>query len=156
VRPLEFIIEKKIPKGFHLATILMMTEYPPTDRYILWIISKAPYAFNIAYWGQFVQKNPSMANQDSKFGKALEALRTLKIRGLIKQRKNQNWKITLKGKLFRFTTHPQFILFQIGLPIIVAISIAIIVNHKPSPIKSIPKVVPSVIRLDSSITKKKK
>ena len=133
----------------------MMTEYPPTDRYILWVISKAPYAFNIAYWGQFVQENPSMSNPDSKFGKAVETVRTLGIRGFVKQKQNLNWKITLKGKLFRFTTHPQFALFPIAVAIILAIT-AMVVNHKSSPIGPVTKTTVTTVHQDTIVRKKAK
>ncbi len=122
------IKEIKPPKGIYLSTIFMIVTYPPTDRYILWIISKSPYAFNIDYFAQFVLKNPKMADKGSALSRALETVGSLKIRGLIKQDENRNWRITLKGKGSRFTTHPNFALFGLAFAAFLTYS-SITINH---------------------------
>src|SRR5437773_10848947 len=103
------------PKRFHLPTIQMILLYPPTPRHILWVIANDPSAFNFRYFGQFAAKNPKLAERDSPLGKALDMLGSLKVQHFVKELPNGDWRITIKGQLYRLTTHPQWIFVQLFL-----------------------------------------
>ena len=103
-----YLDEIKRPKAFHLPTIQMMLLYPPTNRYVLWIISNAPYAYNVYFFGRFVQKNPKLIDEGAILKRALNVLSVLHVQKMIKRDENDNWKITVKGELYRLASHPNF------------------------------------------------
>lgn len=98
-----------------------MLFYDPTDRLMLWIISKCKETFNPKHFLQYAKSNNLKDPNDHKLKKHLELLQSLKARGFIKQDKHLNYKVTLKGQLHRLTTHPQWTLIQ-GIALIVAIT----------------------------------
>jgi hypothetical protein len=118
--------QDKRPKSFHLSSIQMVLEYEPTERWILWIIAKYPYVFNMYFLSDIIQSSKDdQTTEDSKLGRALKTLRSLKTKGFVKQNKNRlKWKITLKGQLHRFVTHPQYDIFKTSFQTLIAIGIA--------------------------------
>lgn len=110
------------PKDFHVSPVEMVTKFEPTDRYILWIISNYPYIFNMHFMGDALKMNWSLGDENSPLDKALTVLRSLRMRRLIKQSKDRlKWSITLKGQIFRITSHPSYDVLKTSVQITVAI-----------------------------------
>ncbi|WP_460552407.1 hypothetical protein [Ferruginibacter profundus] len=123
------------PKAFQFPATHMILFVEPTDRYILWIISHYPYFFNVFFTDDLRQSSPNAFNKGAIAEKYTLWIKSLRDRGMIKygdEKPPITYRLTLKGKLFRLTTHPQWILIQVSAPIIVAITLWWLTNHKPT------------------------
>lgn len=123
----KYIVETKPPKAFHMPTIAMISAREPTERYVLWIISKCPYAFNPLFTGQFFSKHPELVKEDSNFRKAYKILDSLYAQKMIRPDVDGNYHLTILGRLHRLRTHPAFPISQTLVTIISSILIALTV-----------------------------
>lgn len=108
----------------------------PTDRYVLWFISNYKYAFNVFYTSDFSQWMKPPEGDVSKWplSKYLVVVKSLSDRNLIEfgDKQRLTYKVTLKGQLYRLTTHPQWILLQLLIAALLAFLVAysiVIINR---------------------------
>lgn len=122
------------PKVFYRKPAFIVMHSEPSERYIMWIIYHYPYFMNTFFISDILREfGDIQANSDSQLNKYIKEIGVLRAKGYIRYNRTKvKYIITIKGYIFRFTTHPGYPLFQIGLPITVAIAIAIWVNYKPS------------------------
>lgn len=107
-------------KGKQVLHLITLRE--PTKRRILWIIQNRKEAFNPLFHTQFSVKSAELRKLDSDYTRALRMLDCLEIDGLVKQDKDYNWRVTIKGQCYRLITNTYFQLCAILLPIIITIA----------------------------------
>jgi len=105
------------------SVIEWMLYYEPTERIMLWIISNYKEAFNPKHFLQYAKSNNPQDPNDHKLKRHLEMLQALKGKGLIKQDGDLNYHVTLKGQLYRLTTHPGWPIIPVLFAGIVAFTI---------------------------------
>jgi hypothetical protein len=107
-----------------------MLYYEPNERLMLWIIYNCKEAFNPRHHLQYCIPKDETNPNEHRLKKHLEMLQTLRGKGFVKQDKNRNYNVTIKGQLFRLTTHPQWIFIQIGVPVFFVILFGVINCNK--------------------------
>jgi hypothetical protein len=91
----------------------------PSERRLLWMIAHYPYIFNMFFLEDMLKANIRASEPDSKLGCALKVLHSLKMKGYLRQSRDLlKLHITLKGQIFRCTSHPAFSLVTILGPIV--------------------------------------
>ena len=113
MQKVDYLPSKRIKAFKNRPVIQFILNNEPTDRFILWIISHDPTAFNPLYHGQFVTANIALAQEGGALFKALKTVQSLQVRKLIKQDRNMNWGITFWGYLFRVRTHSLYSLIPL-------------------------------------------
>ena len=95
-----------------MAPTTRIAQTEPTDRFVLWFISNYKYAFNVFFTSDFAQwmKPPDGDISKWQLSKYLVVVKSLSDRHLIEYADNQRltYKITLKGQIYRTTSHPAF------------------------------------------------
>lgn len=114
-----------VPKAFKYTAMTMIQMFDtPTERRMLWIIHHYPYIFNPFFNGDLLNVNPKMAEQDSKLELAIKVLRSLKMKGYVRQSKdNLKWYVTKSGYFYRLTTYSAWPVIALVFAAIVAFTI---------------------------------
>jgi hypothetical protein len=119
------------PKAFEINPVSMIAAFEtPTERRMLWIISHYPYLLNMFFMHDLGGGKEENYKSDSKMGEALKVMHSLKLKHFIKQSDDLlTYSITLKGQLYRLTTHPQWIFIQLLLAALLALIVGIIIKR---------------------------
>lgn len=112
----------KLNSDSGLDTFNRILVTPPTERFILWAVSKDPNAFNMSHYLKIAQRPDLMKpNPDSNLAKALTMFTVLIDKGYIK-RNFERTEVTFKGKIFRVLTHYSFVPIMTSVGIVLTAS----------------------------------
>jgi hypothetical protein len=104
----------------------------PSNRMVLWIIANDSHAFELNTIMDFaVMAQKNKPDPDSKLTKSISIFMHLLETKMIRQVDYRTHRITTKGQIYRFCTHPLFL----PMTAIVAILVAIIAIFASKPIE---------------------
>lgn len=93
------------PKSMRMSAYQYIIYSEQTDRFILWLISVAPHAYNPLYFMQYTIKDGQGSKEGDSLSVALQKVTSLQNKRFIRQDKDFNWHVTFKGQVHRFSTH---------------------------------------------------
>jgi hypothetical protein len=106
------ISNKELKNAWKISTINKVALFEPDERFILWIVANDPRAFSLDFNMEMAEKGLVKPNTpDANAGKALGIFLKLVQRGFIKNVDHTKNKVTWRGQLHRFYTHPSINLF---------------------------------------------
>ena len=125
------IVSKKVKAAHKITTFNRVLLTAPTERFILWALAKDSKLFNIDPLIKIGVKPDLMkAGADSNLSKALGIFQNLIDRGYINQNYD-NSKITLKGQLYRLSTHPSLGLWTFIVALMIGVITIILMVRTP-------------------------
>ena len=130
-----------------------MSLFPPSERTVLWIISKHPETVTISFLMEVAKEVSTKGiSPDSNFTKAYAIILELEQKGLIKIGPFKTV-VTAKGQWRRIYTHPSLAMWGIITAIVIAVGSIVYVKlstHTPSsPAQELKPISTGVLHADS-------